>query len=290
MESSLDKYDYGKKMARYIEEYMLWLYSKFVGDDGDLSDESILVFRDRRILLDTEFEYGTVTEVFSDESGVMKDGKLVVKSEDTLKRLMYVLRLACAHESQKVRAFKTYKSIRSFYTNINDFDKHPFEVIVYGKDTMTRWIDSELAESAAVHASVIVYVQTGDSFPDPLSTISEIEDRLSRETNNLVPGEPYFFKNSLVGPDMYLAQNIDNIWIAMGIAKTWNRDGYNPGPTAEPETLTSFTLYIYVNEEEITDAEQDGAELPEFQPSGFEIKILGYKILDKSFYTVLLPL
>jgi hypothetical protein len=290
MESSLIKYDYGKKMARYIEEYLLWLYSKFVGDDGDLSDESILVFRDRRILLDPDFEYGTVTEVFSEESGVMKDGKLVVKSEDTLKRLMYVLRLACVHESQRVRDFKTYKSIQSFYMNINDFDKHPFEVIVYGKKTMMRWIDSELAESAAVHTSILVYVQTGDSFPDPLSTMPEIEDRLSRDTNRLVPGEPYFFKNPLVGPDMYLAQNIDNIWVAMGIAKTWNRDGYNPGPGAQPEALTSFTLYIYVNEEEITNAKQDGVNLPEFQPSGFEIKILGYKILDKSFYTVLLPL
>jgi hypothetical protein len=89
---------------------------------------------------------------------------------------------------------------------------------------------------------------------------------------------------------MYLAQNTDNIWIAMGIAKTWNREGYNPGPKAQPEELTSFTLYIYVNEEEITDAKEDGARLPEFPASGFEIKILGYKILDNSFYTVLLPL
>lgn len=290
MESSLTKYDYGKKMARYIEEYMLWLYSKFVDDDKDLSDESILNFRDRFIILDSDFEYGTVTEVFSKNSGVMKGGKLVVKSEDTLKRLMYVLRLACVHESQKVRAFKTHKSIHSFYMNINDFDNHPFEVIVYGKDSMMRWIDSELAESASVHDSIVVYIQTGDSFPDPLTSMLEIKDRLSRQANNLVPGEPYFFKNALVGPDMYLAQNTDNIWIAMGIAKTWNREGYNPGPKAQPEELTSFTLYIYVNEEEITDAKEDGARLPEFPASGFEIKILGYKILDNSFYTVLLPL
>jgi hypothetical protein len=290
MESSLTRYDYGKKMARYIEEYMLWLYSKFVEDDGDLSDESILNFRDRYITLDSDFEYGTVTELFSKNSGVMKGGKLVVKSEDTLKRLMYVLRLACTHESQKVRAFQTHKSIQSFYMDINDFDNHPFEVIVYGKDSMLRWIDSELAESPSVHDSIIVYVQTGDSFPDPLTSMSEIEDRLSRRANNLIPGESYFFKNALVGPDMYLAQNTDNISIAMGIAKTWNREGYNPGPNAQPEDLTSFTLYIYVNEEEITNAKEDGARLPEFPPSGFEIKILGYKILDKSFYTVLLPL
>ena len=97
---------------------------------------------------------------------------------------------------------------------------------------------------------------------------------------------PYFFKNSLIDKNIYLVQNTDNIQKAINIVSTWLQSNYNPknNVTIINSQLVKYTLYSYVNSTNIKKYVVDGL------PTQLDIKILGYKIDENSFFGALLPL
>ena len=92
--SVLNSYNIYKKLSRYITSYLFWLYSKYLKEKNEkISLDTMYTFRKKYITIIPDFRYGYVGKNFDMRSGVMKDNKLVLKSEESLKRLMYTLRV-----------------------------------------------------------------------------------------------------------------------------------------------------------------------------------------------------
>lgn len=256
--STLQIYNRNKKLARYITEYVLWLFSRYLIKKGQniVTDKLLSRFAKKNIKIDKNFKYGKVPKIFSMNSGVMSDGKLVVTSEDMLKRVMYVLKLYSIRDIRSLVNYHTRNVITHYYVDITDFNYNPRQVILYGDDAVDKWIQ---------------------------------ENRYSHVLNNkVVVGKrtPYFFKNQLVEDQVFLAQNVDTLNKAFSVANTWYRKGYNPGINVSAKRKAyNFILYVYVNDNDIAVRNIVGSKSPKDT-----IRILGYKLRGHPSYTVLLEL
>ena len=254
--SSLEQYNRNKKIARYVVEYMLWVYSHYLHDNGIeyITDESIGDFANKYFKIIPSYDYGYIAKTFSTGSSVMDNQQIVVQSEEMLKRLVYVLRLLSERNSDGVFQYYKNKVIQNYYEDVTDFRNFPNQVILYGEESIEKLISE----------NNIKYV-----LHDEIKIGSYV---------------PYFFSNELVDNKLYLAQNTTTLGKASDIAKSWFRDGYNTGIHADEDTPVSFTLYSYVHRGNITPFKINGKDF--IHP----VKILGYKIDDHPFYTTLLPL
>ena len=256
--SVIENYNRYKKLARYITEYIFWLFSKYLQEDSsrDTSLNTINNFFKEKVKIVKDFEYGQVDKIFSMNSGVMYRKKLVVKSEETLKRLVYILRVSLLRFRKKILEYHTHTVIENYYVDVTDFDQHNFQVILQGEKSVEKWINEQ-----NINYKLYNSVQLG---------LFEV---------------PYFFQNDLVDKNIYLAQNTDDLQKAIDISRTWLEDKYNPGnnPSLSNE-LFRFTLYRYVNPKDITLFRVSG------KPTSLDIKILGYKVGVRSLFTVLLQL
>ena len=260
--STLTKFNFYKKLSRYITEYIIWLYSKFVNrnnikEEDYLKSDILENFKNNNITIDENFEYGQVNKTLSMDSSLMSDNKLVLKSEETLKRLFYVLRLYIARNLENFKNFKDKKMIQDFYVDLTDFDYYPFQVILQGENSIIKWIDE-------------------------------------KNKNNFLSNEiinektlPYFFRNELINDNkIYLVQNTDSYIKAQNIAIFWNNYNYNPGTnvTIEKTLIYKANLYSYRNNKNIKNYLIDGED------NDYNINIVGYKVDGNSLFSVLLEI
>lgn len=256
--SIIDNYNHYKKLARYITEYTFWLFSKYLQEDNsrDMELNTIREFFQNKVKIIENFEYGHVSKIFDMNSGVMDNGKLVLKSEETLKRLVYTLRVYLRRYRQKIREYYTHRVIENYYVDVTDFDQYQFQVILQGDKSVEKWIHEQ-----KIKYNIYNSVQIG------------------------ILGIPYFFHNKLIDNKIYLAQNTDDLHKALKISQTWLQNGYNIGENPSPTNqLNQFTLYRYINPNDITLFRVGGI------PTPLDIKIIGYKVGEHSLFTVLLPL
>ena len=187
-------------------------------------------------------------------SGIMKVNKLVIKSEETLKRIFYVLKLYIIRNYEKIIEYRTKVMIENFYVDITDFDEYSFQVILEGESSIYKWIN-EKNKNNLLFNIIIPKINT-----------------------------PYFFKNILIDNKIYIAQNVDTLLNAINVAIIWNKYKYNPGKNVliEEKDILECVLYSYTNNKNIKKYIIEGIQ------NDYKIKILGYKLDDKSYYTVLL--
>ena len=211
-------------------------------------------FKIKYIDIQEGYVYEEVPKTFSMNNSLLVDNKLIIKSEETLKRLFYILKLSIIRNVNEIINYYNKKVIDNYYLDISDFDKYNFQVILEGVDSIDKWINE--------HNKVknILY------------------NRIQVEKIN-----PYFFKNQLIDNNIYIAQNTDSLQKAMNISLIWNKYKYNSGYESQEEELNyEFILYSYTNFKNIKMYNIDGEE------NNYNIKIIGYKFNDKGMYTVLL--
>jgi hypothetical protein len=256
--SVLSNYNQYKKLSRYVVEYMLWLFSKYIHEnDKTPSTETIDNFVKNKLKIVPDFVYENVKTIFSETSGVMEEGKLVVKSEETLKRLVYTLRLSLRRFREKIEKYHESKTIENFYVDVTDFDQYPRQVILYGEDSINKW-NNEKNNKHFIYNSV-------------------------QQDLNV----PYFFKNAKVNSGtVYLAQNTPTLQKAMEIGETWVKSGFNIDGQANGDEDVSFEfkLYRYINSNDIVLYNVEG------DTNAFKIRVLGWKSEGVSSFAVLLPL
>ena len=247
-----------KKLARYISEYVLWLFSNSIKNTNlDNLSSLAIEFAKNNIQIDNSFQYPEYIEkTFSLDSPLIRNGSLVVKSEEIKKRLFYHLKLQLKRNEIKIRNYHLIPSIENYYIDITDFDKHEGQIMIAGKDSLQNWIAEKVSRMDTFTYSIKVGIDT-----------------------------PYFFKNNLISNKIYIAQNVDSLEKAIKVALVWNMgNGINIGNNFEVEEIdkVNYTLYSYRNEAEIkkyninSDLEKTN------------IKIIGYKYDDFPFYTTLL--
>ena len=252
--SDLNTYNLNKKFARYIVEYMLWIYSYYLKNKGitKITDESIIKFAKNYFRIIPNYNYKYIPKTFSKSSSVMEGKKIIIQSDEMKKRLIYVLRLLCSRNSDVIFEYHKKKVIQNYYEDISDFTQHKNQVILYGQESIDKWI---------------------------------LENNVNYVLNDeIVIGstKPYFFKNNLVDNKMYLAQNTTSLGKACDIAVNWIKKDYNIGVHSKDIFPISFTLYSYLNNKNITKHDVNGSEFYH------NVKIIGYKINGTPFYTPLL--
>jgi hypothetical protein len=114
-----------KKIANYISEYFIWLYSNYIYEQQELNpllnvevvDQDLLNnFIDTKILLDDSFSYydfELLNRFSSRTYGMIKDGRLVIKSEELLKKLMYSLRIEINRNFQRVMNYRHHTFLQN---------------------------------------------------------------------------------------------------------------------------------------------------------------------------------
>jgi antitoxin component of RelBE/YafQ-DinJ toxin-antitoxin module len=317
LSSKLNMYNRDKKIARYMVEYMRWLYSNFLSDKNiEDSIESLQEFINTRIKVDEKFNYGLVAKTFNKNSGMTIDGVLYVKSNETKKRLIYTLQLYALQQPEELKKYKSRTIMSNYYTNIGDFTRYRSQVILQGDNAVLKWIN-EREQDYSLHNDVIISERIKDinNVVDELSSRIEnlkilgsekelqeqLEEQLEdleleyEELYSLSLNTPRFFKNSLVGNNqMYLYQQTVGLPQALKISRKWKKKIINDSKNVNdsddklvPEE--DFTLYSYKSPTNITSYLCDDNSC--IVGKSDEITLLGYKnSYNEPTFISLLPL
>ena len=174
--------------------------------------DNIKDFIKEYIIIIPDFVYTKIDKNFQLNTGLMSNNKLVIQTEDIVKRLIYVLRITFLRNRQKILDYYKKLTIDDYYSDITDFETYNFQVILEGSDSLSKWI-SELQTNYTLYSQI----QFEYTFP-------------------------YFFKNSLINNEIYLTQNFDSLEKALNVSKLWVKSNIiNP----------SYTLYSYSNSTDI---------------------------------------
>jgi len=273
--SVINDYNKYKKLSRYIVQYLFWLYSKYLNESNKIpSIDNFEDFVAKNIMINEKIEYSSnIGKNFSLDCPLLLNKKLVLKSNESLKRSLYSLRFETMQNPEKIVLYYNRISIEHYYLDISDFDIYSFQFILKGSDSISKFLKSSLQDE-------IQY---------------KIYNKILKESTN-----PYFFKNNLVSDTVYLAQNTTSVKNAIKIYYNWVNKNYNP--LFELDEISSieigFLFFSYKNSLNIKSYFVNG------ERSNPKIKIIGYKITkedkdedeiqedfqEKSFYTILLPL
>jgi hypothetical protein len=259
-ESILDQYNNLKKTARYVLEYTYWLFSRYIhgfkGEKNSMNNTDVSNFVKEYMIIEPNFKYPSIGKTFSIKSPILKNGKLIVKSEETQRRLVYALRVMIVRQKSKLLEYHTRTNIENYYVDVTDFDQYQTQVILQGEGSIDKWI-IEQSHSNTIYRTIL---------PESV--------------------QPYFFRNTLVSNNIYLAQNADTLGEAINVLKTWVFDHYNPRYNVDSENdIPQFVLYSYVSSSNIRKYKIGGKK------SNIPIELIGYKNdKDQARYTVLLPL
>jgi hypothetical protein len=259
--STLEIYNKNKKISRCIKEYTLWLFSKYMKNKQTvqqvISDNLIADFV-KDIITIKPFTYEIVPKTFSTKSKLMENKKLIVSSEELLKRLLYFLKLYSVRNFESLTTYYTHTVISDYYVDITDFDTFQGQVILQGEDSIDKWIQ-ESKFKYTIYNSII----TG---------------QLS----------PYFFKNNKINSgQVFLAQNSLSLEQTVSISVYWQQNGYNIGIKEEftQSKDYEFYLFLYGDQDNITKFKISGdKKLPN------DINIIIAKISNITFYISLLTL
>ena len=255
VKSSLQIFNHNKRISRYMTEYLFWAFSKYLEESkvDEITDKVLSKFAAKSFTINPTHEYGDIPKFFGNNNSIMTGGRLVVHSEDMIKRMMYVLKLYSVRDLKSLREYRRRKVIRNYYDEISDFTHYPGQVILEGEDSVERWLQET----------------------DSISII--------RKTVDVGRKGPYFFSNPLVvNGKVFLAQNTTSLRSAIGISKTWYLEGYNNPYLDSKRNRSQFTLFSYSGEDDISEMDVQGEKVD------YSIRILGYKISGQPFYTSLL--
>lgn len=215
-QGDLNKFNRNKRIARYITEYLFWWFSSYLVEMKTevITDKTLVEFSKNRIRIDRDYIYPMISKNFSRNGEVVKDGKFIVTSEEMLRRLMFVLKLYTMQGLPELREFYTRNSINKYYVDITDFDQNFGDIILKGKQSVEKWI-YETKNVLRLYDSV----QVGMS-------------------------GPYFLRHSVLGDNVYLAQNCRTLMKALNVGETWGNQGYNTlGEGKEYKSQCTYTLY-----------------------------------------------
>ena len=305
-------------------EYLYWLFSNYLIENNinEITDDIYVNFKNKYIEVNPDYIYSDdiIPKTFNmNNSSIMLDNKLIVKSEDVLKRLFYVLRLSIIRNYDNIISYYKKNMIDNYYIDIIDFSSYNNQVIIEGEKSFIRLISEDnkniIYDNINIKKEFIKDKKKGkkkdnedfedsddedfedsDDEDDIIDTIENI--KYKKETKLLQINfrkswdiNPYFFKNKLINNKLYLAQNTDSFLKAIEIATIWNNKKYNPGNNIYESNLKKFTLYSITNKDDIKKY-----IINEGEDNDLNIKIIGYKLLNPStlnfdnLYTVLLDI
>jgi hypothetical protein len=245
----IKNYNKMKRITRYVINHLFWLYSIYINEnDTDNLDD----FIDKNIIIDRSFEYEEIpNNTLSYESNIIgEENKLIIKSEETLERLIYVLKLKIVREYKDLLSFKDKKSMDDYYIDITDFDEHPNNILLKGFDYV-KWIN----DSKKINRNYMEY-----SIVKP--------ERKS-----------VYFLNLFNDSNVYAVVNKDTFEDAVKIGYFWNINQYIPQNISKIDININnlkINFYSYVNKKDIE------KYIINNEGNDYNINIIGYKYKDET--------
>jgi hypothetical protein len=251
-----------RKLSKYVIEYFIREFSVFLHSKGvtdNVSSEIPKFIKEKIVYKDIgDIKRITFPINFQDKFFMKSGDKLILPNEETMYRLVYILRNRINRNIKEILEYYTLTNFTNIYNEITDFKKYPNQILIKGENIIDEWILTRNKQN-------ILY--------------SKI---LPENT------EPYFFSNEKIKGDsrIFIAQNTDTIEKALNIIRIWKEKGYNMGDKGNDDLSfsPSFNLWIYTNEKDIKLYDIIGKDIL------YPINILGYKNKGISGFTVLLPL
>jgi hypothetical protein len=242
--SGLSHYNLYKKLARYLTEYMFFAFSDYINLHSlDISDKSLDKFVKESVVI-SDKDYGNIGKNFNKSGSILSGGKLIIPSEEILRRLIYVLRLEFDRNTNLVQNYYKRVNIEAYISDISDFTIYTGQSILYGEQALLKYIE----ELKVLYRFNYDVGFNGD--------------------------KPFFYRNPLLGDNMYLAQNTKNLDDAKSICYNWVKNEVN---TQTPAHKSNPTIYSYVSNGDIEEID-----------AGEDCNVLGYKINNDSRFTVLM--
>ena len=149
--SMLKKFSQNQKVARYLRAFTCYMFSRYIRENAVavITEKDINNFVKEKIKIDNSVEYRiSKSKLFSDNMNIfIRNEKLVVKSRELLKRLVFCLRVEISQRYQEIIDYHKQISIENFITDVSDFDQHPQQIILEGGESFKQYAD----ELSSVH-------------------------------------------------------------------------------------------------------------------------------------------
>lgn len=226
MKSSIDEFSEMRQIARYISEYFMWVFSVYIksGNIVEITDSTFDDFVSKEIIFIPNYEYKKVGKQLTRENSFFQENKLIIKNDEMLKRLIYLLRLNLERDLMNILTYSDAVNMRNYVTNITDFTKKIGETILWGYDSFVEWMEERTDYN--IHRRIDINIF-----------------------------KPYFIQVN--NKDIFLVQNCASSKIAKKVAVMWDVKNNNPGYYAlgVPNDILSsyedkdFTVYKFSEEE-----------------------------------------
>ena len=132
-------YKKNKKIATILGEFFIYLYSTYLHkNDLKISIYSIKSFIDSYVII-KETKYEIIPSSIIDHETMINYGylnkkdKLIISNNETLKRLICLLRLRITNSIHDVTSYHKKIEFLNFYKNINDYNSFS-NIIIYSTD------------------------------------------------------------------------------------------------------------------------------------------------------------
>lgn len=243
-----------KKYARYIVEYLFWVFSNYINIDNKKIDlDTVKNFANQHMIIIDNYEYKNIEKQFSMKSSVIKDERYIISSsEEMKKRLIYTLYLTSRQNPELLLNYYQNNYIVNYYMDITDFDENEYQILFQDKYTIEQYYNEQF-QLYKLNSEILLF----SNFP-------------------------YFFRNKLIDNVIYLAQNIDSENRIFDLYETWRINKYNKGVYADiSDNKIGYNLYEYKSSQDIKLLGEKNSE---------NINVLKHNINDVEQFTVLLPL
>ena len=207
--NEVDLFNSNKKIARYLNEYVLYLFSKYINDKKlkEVSDNDIIDFSEKNISIYEDFDYMNELKEFSisfesNRNLFDENNKIKISSEELRNRLLFSVKLKYIRDREKLFNYYKKEHLDNYYMDVSDFDNIPTQIVLYKEQSIINYIN----DKKNINKSILV-------------------DKINSEKQT-----PYFFKNSILGNDIYLAQRVKNLNDAIYTIYKWYESKFNIGP------------------------------------------------------------
>jgi hypothetical protein len=136
----IDMFLINKKIATILGEFFIYMFSIFIKDKDESSIEIIKYIKsfidDKVIIKKSSFKLIPSSvidlEIMKKCNYLSKDGKIIVSSNNLLKRLICLLRMRLINKWNEVRFYYTQKNLLNFYDSISDYipSLNPLNILI----------------------------------------------------------------------------------------------------------------------------------------------------------------
>ena len=214
-QSKLQDFNKKQRVARYLQEYIYFMYSRYINPREPNVDE-INDFLKKNTIVKENYVYPDIPRKFNLNGKYMSGGKLIVPSLETAQRLGYGLEMYILRNRQGIKNYANNELIQEYYLDKNDYTSQKESIIFTNVNALQDWVDEKEEEFK---------LQT-----IPTYRLNKFYLKIEGKTN--------------------LIQLCDSMQHAVGVSKKWIENGVND-PQTEPSNSNDYTYYAFETPEKV---------------------------------------